>query len=176
MINLLPDQEKTEINAARTNVILIKLIVLISAAMIFLSIFCASTYTSLNSTKKVAENTIKAANANQINGPYEIGAIIATTESIFSRQINYSDVIMTIGSNLPNGVSANVLSLNENILSKPFYIELKSNSNIKIRSATTNLQNSSMFSNSNFNNQVTPITDQGYIVKYTLQINKALNL
>lgn len=168
MINLLPDKDKIEIDAARTNVILVKLIIFLSVAMIFLAIFCASTYLSLNTRKQDAENRIKGGETS--GSADDIGTVIANTQTIFSRQVSYSDLIMNIGASFPNGASMSVLALNQNILNQPFDIELKSNSNIMIPTITNNLivRNLLMM---NSNPKITQTADQSeYIVRYTLQM------
>ena len=172
MINLLPDTEKNDIDAARVNVILVKLIIFLSIAMIFLAIFCASTYLSLNSKKQADENAIKVGETS--GSTDDIGTVIANTQTIFNRQLAYSDLIMDIGASLPNGASTSVMALNQNALNKPFEIEIKSNSNMMIPMITNNLIARNLLTISSNPTKITQTADKsGYIVRYTLQRGNA---
>jgi hypothetical protein len=167
MINLLPDKEKSEIDAGRINVVLVKLIIFLSIAIIFLAIFCASTYISLNTAKQEAENKIK--NGETSSSVDDIGTVIATTQTILNNQLNYSSIIMDIGASFPNGASMSNLSLNQSMLTQPFEIELKSNSNMMIAMITNNLVGRSLL-DINSSPKITQTADQsGYIIRYILQ-------
>ncbi len=168
MINLLPDKEKDDIDAARVNVVLVKLIIFLSIAIIFLAIFCASTYLSLNSKKQADENDLKVGETS--GSTDNIGTIIANTQTIFNRQLNYSDLIMDIGASLPNGASMSVLSLNQDALNSPFEIEIMSNSNMMIPMITNNLIARNLLTINSGPDKITQISDKsGYIVRYKLQ-------
>jgi hypothetical protein len=168
MINLLPDVEKNDIDAARLNVILVKLIIFLSIAMIFLAIFCASTYLSLNSRKQAYENEIKAGETSSSTD--DIGTVIANTQTIFSRQVSYSDLITDIGASFPNGASMSVLSLNQNIINQPFEVELKSTSNMMIPIITNNLIAKNLLTISSNPTKITQAADKsGYIIRYSLK-------
>lgn len=168
MINLLPDKEKNDIDAGRVNVILVKLIIFLSIAMIFLAVFCASTYLSLNAKKQADENYIKSGETSSSTD--DIGTVIANTETIFNRQIAYSDIIMNIGASLPNGASMSILALDQSMLNQPFEIELKSTSNMMIPMITNNLIVRNLLTINSNPSKITQASDKsGYIVRYTLQ-------
>jgi hypothetical protein len=171
MINLLPDKDKDNIDAARINVVLVKLIIFLSIAIIFLAIFCASTYLSLNSKKQADENSIKTGETSSSTD--DIGTVIANTQTIFSRQLSYSKLIMDIGASFPNGASMSVLALNQDILNQPFEVEIKSNSNMMIPMITNNLIVRNLLTINSNPDKITQTADQsGYIVRYKLQIRK----
>jgi hypothetical protein len=144
MINLLPNQDKQEIQAARTNIILVNYIIFVVIAIMFLAVSYISTYSLLDSIKKSSENSIR--NSNSTNSSLNVGVSIATAKGIFNRQLPYSDIIMGIGKSLPFGVEVDRISLNnDNLLTSPLQIDFRAISLRATPELVANLQKSPMF-------------------------------
>ncbi|MEI7689531.1 MAG: hypothetical protein WCI79_01020 [Candidatus Saccharibacteria bacterium] len=150
MINLLPNSEKREIHAARTNVVLIDYIVFLAIAIVFLALACLTAYFILNDIRTRSETTIKSIEANQslMSGVQtgDVGVTIATAESILARQISYSNIITDIGSRLPYGVVVDKISLNESLLNAPLEVEFRGRATSVAPELIANLQKSTIFS------------------------------
>lgn len=149
MINLLPKNAKNEINAARLNIVLVNYFIFLILAITFLAISCTSIYLLLNDMKKTANDSLAinqiASSKVSMNG--DIGATIATAQSILNRKINYSDVVISIGQSLPYGVVVDKISLNDSLLYSPLTIEFRAKSARVTSELLANLNKQSMFAN-----------------------------
>jgi hypothetical protein len=150
MINLLPKDEKNEIHAARTNIVLFNYIILLIIAIMFLIITCTSLYFLLNDIKKSAEtqvdikiSNLQGSKNNQIG---TVGEVIASAQAILNRQINYSEVITSVGSILPYGVIVDKISLSEDLLNEQLEIEFWAKSARVAPELIANLQKITIFS------------------------------
>jgi len=151
MINLLPDNTKQEIRAARSNITLVSYIVFLIIGIIFLSISCVAVYMTLNGMKKVAEDSIELSSNS---GTYREGApignistVIGSAQSILSRQMPYSSIVMSIGSSLPFGVIVDKISFTEESINQDIVIEFRAKSASITPELVAGLQKSPMFSN-----------------------------
>jgi len=101
--------------------------------------------------KEVAEDSIEIKSSTSLykegTQTGDIGSIIATAESILSRQMPYSDIIMSIGSSLPFGVIVDKISFNESSISGDVEIEFRAKSANVTPELIAGLQKSPMFSN-----------------------------
>jgi len=176
MINLLPNEEKNEIQAARTNTVLINFIMLLSMTIVFLSISCFAAYSLITSMKSSAENTIRN-NASALiaagNQTGDIGTTIATAETILVREISYSNIIAEIGSKLPYGVVLDKLELNESISNGPLKLEFRAKSTSVTPELISNLGTSQLFSS--IETQA-PISSAGNSPDYPILINCSLTI
>ncbi len=71
MINLLPDETKRQLKAARLNTVLIKYIIFLVLAAIFLGAACGISYAVLSNSKDDAEKVISQ-NQNKLNSDTSI--------------------------------------------------------------------------------------------------------
>lgn len=130
MINLLPDNTKKQVRAARMNVVLIRYIIIIGCAVIFLSGISAGAYVLLTTIKDNAQSIIDS-NQNKAN---EYGSIqtdasslrtsLASAKTLFDQQIDYPKILTTIGSLTPSGVVIDGLNLSAQTLAAPIDIQV----------------------------------------------------
>lgn len=117
MINLLPYEYKSEIRAARTNVILARYIGILLLAAVVLGGLVAGSYVALNGTKanaesKEAENTARLAEYQGIRvSSDEFRTELATAKSILDSSISFSKLIYAIADTIPKGVVLDNLNL-----------------------------------------------------------------
>ena len=109
MINLMPDDAKKEIRAARVSVILLRYIVVVLLAFVFLVLLLAGSYLVLTQTKNSAKTLIEA-NSTKAEVYSSTKAQVDTlssslieTKSILDQEILYSNVLINIGQQMPAG-------------------------------------------------------------------------
>jgi len=121
MINLMPDETKKEIRAARVNVMLARYIFVIIAAFLFLVMLLAGSYVVLTQTKQSAQllidsNDTKAAVYSTTKAQVDtLSASLSEARTILDQEILYSKVLANIGQQLPEGTvigSLNITSAN----------------------------------------------------------------
>lgn len=183
MINLLPDETKKQISAARTNITLVRYIVFLGFAIVFLTLACSTTYFILVNNKAVAERIIE--NGNLKTNSYSsvkkqadsLRNSLTTAKNILSQQTVYSSIITGIGATLPPGIILNELSLSNSTIGTPITILARARSVDDVTKLKANFHNSTLFSNFSVISQATTTTDSsGYPVEISisLTINKGL--
>jgi len=153
MINLLPYNAKNEIRAARTNVILMRYIVMLAAAMIFLGVVGFSVYTILMDTKTSAENTIKdnLAKASSYT-TYENQATalrnsLSTAKVVLDKEVRYSKVITGIAALMPSGAVLDSLNLSTTSFGTPTTLTVYAKTTANALAVKDSFQSSPLFSN-----------------------------
>lgn len=156
MINLLPDEYKKEIRAARANVVLLRYNFLLLGVGGFLLMSCLVVYAVLGTAKASAE----AANSTYNSRAQEFAATklkadeyrnnLVTAEKILNNEIVYTDLVFAITNLLPQGIILDSLNLN----SKDFGTQTLLNAHAKNYEAVTALKSaferSSVFTNVHF--------------------------
>lgn len=149
MINLLPDEYKDEIRAARTNVLLVRYIFILISALIVLSGLVVASYIALNGTRqisesKVAENQQRVAVYQNIRSQADaFKADLATAKSIMDSEVSYAQLIYRIANIVPRNVILDDLSLDPTT----FGTSMTMNASAKTVSDATRLPEA--FSNNN---------------------------
>lgn len=118
MINLLPDDTKRDIRAARMNVSLLRYNIITIIAAALLVCFCLVFYVLLNSAQsssasKSSDNTTKAKSFDTVRAQaddYRNNLTIA--KQILDKSFNYTSIIFAITELLPSGVVLDNLTLN----------------------------------------------------------------
>ena len=109
MINLLPTNSKEEIRAARTNLILVRYIVILLAAIAFVLVAMLITYqvlgmTKENSQKIIQENDLKADVYSTTKAQVDnLSASLAQTKVLFDSENRYSKLFVNIAQQMPEG-------------------------------------------------------------------------
>lgn len=122
MINLLPYEYKSEIRAARTNVVLVRYIAILLLAAVVLSGLVAGSYLAISDTKtnadeKEAANNARLAQYQDIrNRSDAFRTDLATSKSILDNSISYSTLIYKIAESIPSGVVLDSLNLDPSTL------------------------------------------------------------
>lgn len=117
MINLLPEEKKAEIRAARTNTLLIRYSAIILFALMFILSAMYVSYTVLGFTKTkseeiIASNDIKAEVYSSTKAQVDtLSASLAETKQLLDGEILYSKVFVNIGQKMPPGTVLEKLSL-----------------------------------------------------------------
>lgn len=154
MINLLPDEYKSEIRAGRANVILMRYILIMLAAVIVLSGLVAGSYVVLNTAQlnaeaKVEENQERVANYQDVRIQADaFRADLAIAKSVLDSDISFSKLIYKIASIVPSNVVLSDLTLDP----KSFGSNVTMNANAKTFDDATKLKDAFMKSEDVFSN------------------------
>jgi capsular polysaccharide biosynthesis protein len=119
MINLLPKSYKSDIHAARANVILIRYSIIIVFAFIFLVLILAGSIILLSTTKESSEKIIEVNASNAAKYQETATDIKNLTDSLNSsrvvldQQVEYSKVLTAIGGAMPTGTIIGKLEVSD---------------------------------------------------------------
>jgi len=178
MINLLPYEAKRQIRAGRMNVLLVRYIVILGSAMIFLALACMTTYYLLNMNKTVETSTPKTTTPIIQNQSNTFSSDLATARNILDQQVGYGDIITGIAAALPSGAIINSLSLNDSSFGTPTDLKVyASSTNIEPR-LKENFQKLSQFSNYTLldvTNDNSGPTGYPVTINLKITINKGIN-
>lgn len=181
MINLLPDEIKRDMGAARMNIVLLRYNVMVLSGVVIMSLFCLtfyfvlstnqSTYLSTsNSNKNKAadyESVRKAAEA------YKNNLLIA--KSIFASAVSYTDVINSITKLIPDGVVLDSLNLSESTFGQQNSFSAHAKTYASAAKLKQNFQSSDLFSNVYFQNLTVSSDDSGSAYPVSIVISAILN-
>jgi len=131
VINLLPDSHKSEIRAARANVLLVRYIAILAAAIAVLSGIIAAAYVVLDEKETLAESLVEAHNAKM--APYEatrteaeaLRASLSDAKAILDQKVSYTKLVYEIADSLPQGVVLDTLELDSSLLGSPMTINAR---------------------------------------------------
>ncbi len=119
MINLLPTDMKTEIRAARTNVILVRYIGLLALAFIVLGgvVYGSAMvlqFTQQNAEQLIQTNDVQAGIYSQTKTEVDaLSASLSGAKTILNDEIRYSQVLIDLGQLMPPGTILDELSLDQ---------------------------------------------------------------
>ena len=183
MINLLPDESKKQIRAARSNVILFNYIVIIFLAVIFLFGVFAAVYIVLTNTKMSAENVIKdnrsrTTSYNTVQQQSEVlKQSLSSTKSILDKEVVYSKVLTGIAGAMPAGVVINNLTLTPTTLGSPITLQAYAKTTDDALKLKDSFQKSPLFSSVSFQSLTPGVASvaSGYPIGISLSliINKS---
>ncbi|MNP92456.1 hypothetical protein D3C85_49650 [compost metagenome] len=153
MINLLPLEEKRQIQAARTNVLLLRYVILTVCAMAATGLMVAAGFVIMNTSKASAEKEI-AANASKASSYSTVQTQaeafrtnLSTAKTILDKEVNYTQVVIAIAQTLPEGIILDSLDLDATTFGTPFVMSAKAKSYEDGLGLKKALENSSLFSN-----------------------------
>lgn len=182
MINLMPDTDKREIRAARTNVILGRYIIVILLAFAFLVLLLAGSYIVLSQNKQSAErliqvNSTKADAYSSTKAQVDsLSASLAATKSILDQEILYSNVLMNIGQQMPAGTVLSSISLDAaSFTGTPVTLKAYAKTTDDAVALRQKFQSTPIFTNVNFASVSDAAGIDGYpvSVSITLTVTKA---
>lgn len=156
MINLLPPNNKRQLQAARTNTLLLRYNFLLIGAVVFLLIATGVVYFYLNSTKAHAEQTIQDNNAKVSSYDKvkqqadDFRTSLSTAKQVLDQNIVYTKVILEIAQLLPSGVVMDKLDLDAKTFGTPTTFAARAKDYTAALALKDSLQNSALFSNVSF--------------------------
>lgn len=131
MINLLPQEQQKEISAASANTLLLRYLILLICAMIFLLGALGVTYFSLDASARQADAT-KEQNERAAVGYQEtqtaantLRSELSSAKTLFDKEIRYSKILLHLSSLLPEGTSISEFSLDSETFSQPVTLSVR---------------------------------------------------
>ena len=180
MINLLPNDTKKQIRAARANSILIKYLFILIFAAGFLALSCAVLYLFLQNNKpdKDAGNLANTSQSDvaysQAKSQYDaLFANFSSAKQIISQQVSYSDIITSLGAILPQNVIIEELSLDGNKIGSPTTIKARAKTDTDATKIKDSFKGSQLFTNFSVESIK---TDTGNTSGYPVQITISLTI
>jgi len=182
MINLLPDNEKAEIRAARVNVVLIRYIFVILIAFAFLVLLLAGSYVVLAQTKSSAlqlidSNDTKAEVFSSTKAQVDaLSSSLSETKTLLDQEVIYSHVLKNIGQQMPEGTVIGIITLDAaSFTGTPVSLKAYAKTADAAVALRQKFQSSMLFSNVNFESVSDTsggITGYPVTVSLTLTLNK----
>lgn len=103
MINLLSYDAKRQFRAARMNVVVLRYVIILGIATVFLTLACGVTYLFLENMTPYVKPASGTVSSNPLQQAEALRTNLATTKSILDQQVNYSDAVIGIDTVLPIG-------------------------------------------------------------------------
>lgn len=157
MINLMPDDAKRELRAARTNVVLLRYMFVIALAATFLLAILAGAYMVLGRTQEsakqlIATNDLKADVYSATEAQVAtLSSGLAETRGILNQEILYSKVLINIGQLMPTGTVLNEVALDSQSFSgTPIKLTVYAKTTQDTVALQNNFKNSPLFTNVSF--------------------------
>jgi hypothetical protein len=157
MINLMPDEAKRQLRAARANVLLLRYLFIVLAAAGFLAFAIAGAYYLLGQTQSSARALIAASDTeagaysdtkNQVD---QLSAQLSEARDILNNEVAYSNVLINIGQLLPTGTLVDDIDLNAaSFDGTPVTMTIFATNTDAAVAARERFQKSSYFSSVNF--------------------------
>lgn len=181
MINLLPESQKKELRAARTNVTLLRYNIFMIVGLALLTLLCGLFFVILLDNKRVAtvnnaDNVEKARGYDDVKkAANEHKANLATAKKILDNEVTYTDTVFAIASAMPKGVVLDSLSLS----AQDFDSQISLTAKARNIAAATNLkqqfQTSKVFSNVYFQT-ITKESSDGEASEYPIAVNISVKI
>lgn len=134
MISLLPPIAKKELAAARTNVLLLRYLILVVGVIAFLCIEMVVVFVFLNQQKDTSLATVQEnENKSRELAPVKAAATsfnndLAIAENIMSKQVSYTAILREFANTMPSGVVISDLTIDPTTIGKPISMPLKAKS------------------------------------------------
>jgi len=182
MINLLADDRKEQIQAARVNVILARYGVILLLALAFLAGTLFVSYQILQNTKASADaivesNDIKADVYSETKTEVDtLSTKLNESRAILDQEVRYSHLLTTIGQLMPAGTVIDSLDLNEQSFNgMPIEIKMYAKNNETAVAIRDQLQSAPLFTQVNLKGTDAANGISGYPISVTLSVvlNKA---
>jgi Tfp pilus assembly protein PilN len=160
MINLLPNEDKRQIRAARSNTLLLRYNFLILGVAVIAAFAIGGVYIYLSNSKAASETTI-AKNKDRASGfdataneASTFRANLSTAKQIMDREVVYTKVVLQLAKALPPGTVLQSLSLDASTFGTPTVLVAKTKTTDNAIALKDALQKSGIFTDVHFDSLV----------------------
>lgn len=177
MINLLPPTEKRQLQAARTNTLLIRYNIALVGAIIFLALAMGVVYFYLNNAKASSEQTIVENEAKAVGyAAIESQASIfrnnlSIAKQILGNEVTYTKVVLSVANLMPAGTVLDRLSLDSSTFGTPTILVAQAKSYENAITLKDSLQKSPLFSDVHFQSITSSGSGQSASYPFTVSLN-----
>jgi Tfp pilus assembly protein PilN len=179
MINLLPDETKRQLHAARTNVILVRYTGVILIAFLFLVFIIVGSSLLLAQSKASADLLVESNSADaSIYGETqqtitELSSNLSGARALLDSRISYASFLRSLGSQMPAGTVIEAIELTpQSFTGSPVTLKVFAESAEATVALREQLQSSAQFSNIN----LTSISENGGIENYPVTASLSLTI
>jgi Tfp pilus assembly protein PilN len=176
MINLLPEETKTEIRAARLNVILMRYIVILGLAIAFLVVVLIGSHFILDGVATSAQSVITS-NQNKASSfgstqaeANQLTANLSSAKTLLDANIDYTKIITEIAGLVPKDVVLDKLSINPAVFGTPSTIQAYATSTQNAIALKDAFAGSILFSNVSLQSLSSTTGVTGYPVSIQLSV------
>lgn len=176
MINLLPPADKRQIQAGRSNTLLVRYNILLLAAVGFLMVAIGIVHVYFGNTKSGAEQVIKDNQAKVVDyadtekEANEFKSNLAIAKQILGKEVIYTKVILEISALLPKHVVLDNLNLDAKTFGTPITLNAHAKTVDDAIALKTAFQSSPLFSDVNFKSISTEEAGGAYPVSVNLSV------
>lgn len=181
MINLLPEDQKKELRAARTNVTLLRYNIFTLVGLALLTLMCGLFFVILLDNKRVAtennsDNIRKAGAYQEVKASAdEYKANLATAKKILDNEVTYTDTVFAIASAMPAGVVLDSLALSAQDFGSQVSLTARAKSIPTATALKQRFQTSKVFSNVYFQT-ITKEADSEQASAYPITVNISVKI
>lgn len=181
MINLLPNNDKRQIQAARTNSLLIRYNIVMLATMLLLTLAVAVAFVYLSTVKTNAQSVIDGNKARVSSyaavqtDANQFRTNLATAKQILSREVTYSNVVLEIAALLPVGTVLQNLSLDATTFGTPINLIANTKSYDSAIALKNSFQASPLFSDVHFTS-ITSTSAGATAAEYPVTVNLSVTI
>lgn len=175
MINLLPRETKRELQAARSNTLLLRYNIFLLGALAFMLLSLVVVFIYLNTTKASAEQVINE-NKAKVEGfasveaqANEFNTNLKTAKQILDQEVNYSKVALQIAALMPSGTVLDTLSLDSAAFGSPMALNAKTKNYNRALALKDSFQKSDIFSDVHFKS-ISESGESGYPISVSLNV------
>lgn len=179
MINLLPDETKKQLHAARTNVVLVRYTGVIVIAFLFLVFIVFGSSFLLAQSKASADLLVESNSADaSIYGEtqqtiVELSANLSGARTLLDSRVSYATFLRALGSQMPDGTVIESIKLTPQSFSgSPVTLQVFAESAEATVALRERLQSAPQFSNIN----LTSISENGGIEGYPVSASLSLTI
>lgn len=177
MINLLPEDDKRQLNAARTNTLLVRYNIALIAAIAFAGLAMAIVYFYLNtamatSRQTISDNEAKATGYAAIQSEASVfRSNLAIAKQILDAEVAYTKVAVAIAGLMPTGTVLDKLNLDSSTFGTPTVLTAQAKSYDSALALKDAFQKSSLFSDVHFQSITTGGTGEANGYPYAINLN-----
>ena len=185
MINLLPNETKKQIRAARANSIVLKCLLVAIIAVAILAGACATTYYLISQNNSDNNTQTGTISQSEIDNQYSAALAKVTsidndmqkTKNVLDGQIKYSEIILAIATNLPAGLTLDSISLKHSDINSGTSIQMDAHGSKSFNASTLSddpgfeNNNPELFSEYRLISKEQNANDGTSTIKFSLKIN-----
>lgn len=182
MINLLPLDDRKQLQAARTNVLLMRYSIGLSFAAVFVGLTTLAIYVLLTNMKLTAESTIatnqsRVANFSTVQTQADAyRADLTDAQTVFNDEVQFSKLYLEIARLLPAKTALDSLALDAGTLGSPMELPVKIKGEEQATALITAFRASAIFGNAaSYGTLALNSADDKDAYPYVLTVNVTIN-
>jgi Tfp pilus assembly protein PilN len=181
MINLLADESKKEILAARTNVKLVNYMVVLGLGVAFLAVISVGVYFVLMNSQADAEKLInqgktKTATYTSIEAQGQaLRNSLSSAKTILDQEVVYTKILTSIAALIPKGIVLDSINLSPTTIGAPITLQFYAKTTQDTLSLKDSFQGSPLFSSVSFQTLSSTPSTQSSEYPISASLNVTIN-